>query len=317
MNDLRSERGQAAVLTVIFLVVILGAVALVLDVGSWFREQRDTQIAADASALAAAQELPYSTALADTRVASYLAKNRGGTAQVTYSKKFATNDTIRVDVERTAPGVFSKLFGIDSVQVRASAVARAGGLQAARWVAPIVVNIKHEKLNCAKDEKGRPVPCFGEDTVLTLDNLHKPGSGDAAGAFGLINLDGDDNGSVGGSTLGEWIRRGFDGTMPIGDYTSVPSAKFNDSHVKGALDARLNDPTRNVLLFPIYKSITGSGSNAVYVVVGWVGFKVKQYKASGSDGEVKGSFEQVIWEGIQSTTGSNLNFGVRSIALVG
>lgn len=317
MNELRSERGQAAVLTVIFLAALLGAVALVLDVGSWFREQRNTQAAADAAALAAAQELPYNTALADARVASYLAKNRGGEAQITYSHKWATNDTITVDVERSAPGVFSKLFGIDSVDVDARAVARAAGLEAARWVAPIVVNIKHEKLNCDKDEKGRPVPCFGQPTTLTLAHLHKPGSGDAAGAFGLINLDRADTGSVGGSTLGKWIDKGFDGTMPIGDYTSVPSAKFNDSHVKGALNARMNDPARNVLLFPIYKSITGSGSTAVYVIAGWVGFKVTSFKASGSEGEVKGSFQQVIWEGIQSASGANLNFGVRSVALVG
>ncbi len=61
MNRLRNDRGQAAVLTVIFLVALLGAVAMVLDVGSWFRAQRATQSAADAAALAAAQALPEST----------------------------------------------------------------------------------------------------------------------------------------------------------------------------------------------------------------------------------------------------------------
>jgi len=313
MNRLRSDRGQAAVLTVVFLAALLGAVALVLDVGSWFREQRDTQAAADASALAAAQELPYSTALADTRAADYLSKNRGGDAAVSYSSKWATDDTVTVVVERKAPGVFSKLFGIDSVDVDARATARASGLEAARWVAPIVVNIKHEQLNCGRDADDKPVPCFGEPAVLTLDHLHKPGSGDAAGAFSLINLDGDDTGSVGGAELGDWIEKGFDQYMKLGDYTSVPSAKFNDSHIKDALEARMKD----TLLFPIYETITGSGSTAIYTIVGWVGFKVTSYKASGSDGEVKGSFTRVIWEGIQSSTGSNLNYGARSIALVG
>ena len=58
MKHIRSDRGQATVLTVIFLVALLGAVAMVLDVGSWFREQRDSQADADAAALAAAQALP-------------------------------------------------------------------------------------------------------------------------------------------------------------------------------------------------------------------------------------------------------------------
>ena len=52
MKRIRSDRGQATVLTVIFMVALLGAVAMVLDVGSWFREQRDTQSDADAAALA-------------------------------------------------------------------------------------------------------------------------------------------------------------------------------------------------------------------------------------------------------------------------
>ena len=52
MNRLRNERGQAAVLSVVFIAALLGAIALVLDVGSWFRAQRATQSAADAAALA-------------------------------------------------------------------------------------------------------------------------------------------------------------------------------------------------------------------------------------------------------------------------
>jgi hypothetical protein len=98
----------------------------------------------------------------------------------------------------------------------------------------------------------------------------------------------------------------------LGEYTSVPSAKFNDSHVKGALDFRMND----VLLFPIYKTITGSGSTAVYDVVGWVAFKVTGFHASGSTGKVFGSFTKVIWEGISSESGGGLNYGVRAIQLV-
>ena len=77
--------------------------------------------------------------------------------------------------------------------------------------------------------------------------------------------------------------------MAIGDYTAVPSAKFNDSHVKGALATRMNS-TNNVLLFPIYKKITGPGSGAVFDIVGWVGFKVTDYDANGSSGTVYGSF---------------------------
>ena len=53
-----SDRGQATVLTLVFLVVLLGMAALVLDIGSWYRADRATQSAADAAALAGAQALP-------------------------------------------------------------------------------------------------------------------------------------------------------------------------------------------------------------------------------------------------------------------
>ena len=40
------------------------------------------------------------------------------------------------------------------------------------------------------------------------------------------------------------------------------------------------------------------------------------YDANGSSGTVYGSFTEVIWEGIQSESGDNLNYGVRSVALI-
>lgn len=313
MNRLRSERGQAAVLTVIFLIALLGAFALVLDVGSWFREQRGAQAAADAAALAGAQALPDDTGLSSALAAEYLAKNEGGQGEFIFSTTNLANDTVTVKVTRTAPGIFSKLFGIASVEVHAKASARAGGIDSAKWVAPITVNVRHPELNCGI-AAGRPVPCFGQQTQIDLEHLHRPGSGEAAGAFSLINLDRNISGNVGASTLGAWIVSGFDQYMELGNYNSVPSAMFNDSHVKGAMDERLNgDP---VLLFPIYDRITGSGSNAQYHIIGWVAFHVTAYNANGNTGKINGYFEKVIWEGVQSQNGTNLNYGTTAIQLV-
>jgi hypothetical protein len=313
MSRIRSDRGQATVLAVVFLAALIGMCALVLDVGSWFREQRDTQSDADAAALAAAQELPSSVSAADALGRKYLVKNGVTTApDIRFSKKFSDNDTVTVRVNRPTPGVFSKLFGVDSVNVGAKATARATGLSAARWVAPIVVNVKHPMLNCDRDADHRPVPCFGEETTVTLTDLHQPGGGDASGSFGLINLDQDDTGSVGAGTIGNWIEKGFDEYLELGRFTAVTSADFNSTHTNEALAARMND----VLLFPIYKSITGPGTNAEYDIVGWVGFKVTGFDTRGSSGTVTGEFTEVIWDGIQSKTGANSNYGVRTVALV-
>ncbi|MGH3058317.1 MAG: pilus assembly protein TadG-related protein, partial [Gaiellaceae bacterium] len=59
------ESGQVVVLFLVFLVVLLGMAAAVIDVGSWYRADRALQSTVDAAALAAAQELPYDTAASE------------------------------------------------------------------------------------------------------------------------------------------------------------------------------------------------------------------------------------------------------------
>lgn len=299
MTRLRSQTGQAAVLTVIFMAALLGAIAMVLDVGSWFRAQRATQSSADAAALAAAQALPENTGLANALGSQYLSKNGGGASQFTFSSKRMANDTISVKVTRQADGFFAKIFGIDSVAVHAKASARSGNPDSARYAAPIAVDRKHPLLNCS------PLPCFGQATTL---DLQKTGPG----AFRLLNLDGS-KGGTGGKIDADWILRGYDGYMPLGWYGSDPGAAFNDSKIKSALNVRIGDE----LLFPIYDSVKGGGSNFQYHVVGWVGFVVTSFKAQGNKGTVDGHFVRVIWEGILSESGSGAqDFGVRAVELV-
>ena len=299
MNRLRSQTGQAAVLSVVFMAALLGAVALVLDVGSWFRAQRATQSAADAAALAGAQELPESTGAASAFASQYLTSNGGGAAITTFSSKNVANDTVTVEVTRQADGVFAKLFGIDSVEVHAKASARAGNPDEARYAAPIAVDRQHPLLNC------KPLPCFKQQTTL---DLQKTGPG----AFRLLNLDRSKGGSGGQVTAG-WILKGFNEYMPLGWYGSDPGAAFNDSKVKEALDIRVGDE----LLFPVYDKVQENGANFDYRVVGWVGFVVTGFKPQGSKGTIDGYFVRVIWEGIQGKSGSaSEDFGVRSVQLV-
>jgi Putative Flp pilus-assembly TadE/G-like len=307
MNTFRDSRGQTTVLTVLFLSVLLGMTGIVLDVGSWYHAKRALQAKADAAALAGAQALPESVDDARALAVDYAGRN-GGTlnpGDVIFSKGVVDHDTISVHMTEPAPGFFTKLFGFNSVDVGANAAARTDNASEAKYVAPIVVNWKHPMLQCS------PLPCPGP-TEIDLADLHKPGSGDAAGSFGLINLDHGDGGSVGAATLGEWIVNGFNEYMPLGDYSAVPSAKFNSSSVRDALDISKGQ----VLLFPIYKTITGPGENAVYSIIGWVGFRVSGFTTTGSTSAVYGSFTRRISEGIQATTGGQPDYGVRVVQLV-
>jgi len=298
------ESGQVAVLMAIFLAVLVGAAAMATDVGSWYRADQAAQSTADAAALAGAQGLHLSTADASALADEYATKNGGGEVEISFSTRVVPNDLITVTVERPAPGYFSKLFGIDEVEVSARATARAGIPSTARGVAPIAVDERHPMLQCR---------CWGEPTQLSLRNLHDPGGGDAAGAFSLINLDSlYDSGSVGAETLAEWLLDGYEGELPLGIYRSAPSADFNSGHVRSAINQRLGTE----LLFPVYRSITEGGSQAEYEVVAWVGFVPTSFTGGGSRGTIHGYFTQVIWHGLADETGTVPDFGVRVISLV-
>ncbi len=301
------DEGQAAVLTVIFLVVLLGMSALAIDVGTWYHEKRALQAEVDAAALAGAQALPEDTGQARALAVEY-AKENGGDLDpdaISITSDIVPNDTINIHMSKDAPGFFSRVLGISSVTVGAKASARSDTPAQALGVAPIAVNWKHPKLQCGS------IPCAGQTTIDLID-LKAPGGADAAGAFGLIELDGGD-GSVAANIIADWIVSGFDGYLKTGDYNSVPSSKFNDSAVRDAMAASIGKE----LLFPVYKKITGPGSNAVYQVIGWVGFRVSSFDADGSKGRVYGEFVRFIAQGIQVTKANEVtDFGVRSIQLV-
>ena len=298
----RDESGQAILVTVLFLSVLCGCVALVIDVGSWYREQRQAQATADAAALAGAQALPVDPSKGVSLAQQYAASNGGGVAgaDITISNSFEPNDSITVNAKRQAAGFFSKLFSIAGANVTATATARAGVPQQAYGVAPIVVNKNHPLLS------GPGCPCFQSETTLPL------GKDGAPGAFGMIDLISGDNGNVGSSTLGDWVQHGFDDYLSLGKYDSDPGAKFDSSDIQAALSSRIGTE----LLFPVYDTLDGNGSNAQYDVIGWVAFHLDSFDAHGDNGSLTGYFTRVIWQGIQSKTNQNIpDFGVYSVSL--
>jgi Flp pilus assembly protein TadG len=300
----KRENGQAMVLMVLFLAGLLGMAALVLDVGSWFREKRQLQLTADASALAGAQVLPGSPSGATSLALQYATTNGRPltTNDISISSDLSSNDTITVDAHSDAPGFFSKLFGINTVKVGASAAARAALPAQALYVAPMVVSKFHPLLYGSSG-----CPCFHQDTTLGYDPMGAPG------AFGMLNLS-KDGGTPGSSEESDWILHGFNKYLGLGNYQSDPGAKFSSGgNVQDALDGRIG----TVLLFPVFDKLTGTGQNAQYNIIGWVGFYLESYDIHGNTATLTGYFTKYIAKGIQASPGSNEpDFGVRTIQLV-
>ncbi len=297
---IKNQRGQSMVLSVVFLTVLMGMAALVIDVGSWYRAHRAAQSTADASALAGAQALPdttQATALANQYVSKNGGSGAGGTA-ITFSRQDYETDTIQVTVTRPHPGFFAKLFGLSTVSVKGRATARAWNVSSVRGVAPITVNYKHPLLNCTRGTKPTCNPTFGVPTTLTLEDIHTSGGKDAAGSFGLINLDQNDP-NPGANTLADWLLNGYPGYLPIGKYESATGASFGNSQFTSALDQQIGKE----LMFPVYRLLKGPGGNAMYDIIGWVGYVITSYSITGSDGTIRGSFTRYVVDGVPSEHG--------------
>jgi hypothetical protein len=309
MTSSRHQRGQAMVISLLFLTVLLAMSAAVLDVGAWYRAHRQTQATADATALAGAQELPDDPSAAHSLALDYAGRNGGGVqnGDIELSGTNFPNDTIQVTARRTVPGFFTKLFGLDSVTARSKAKARVGGMESAKWAAPIGVDYTHQDLHCTPSLQCNPD--FGKATEIDFFKV-------GPGAFRLINIDGS-HGGTGPSTLAEWIRTGLDAYMPKDNwYYSDPGMKPNSSHVKDALDERIG--IGKEILIPIYTQTRAQGAGFDYYVVAWVGYEVTGWDIRGSNiAKIQGKFTRIIWEGIQSEHGgSDDGLGARSVELV-
>jgi Flp pilus assembly protein TadG len=143
---LREERGVAAPIIAVTMIVILGIAAFAVDLGFAYVQKRRLQAAVDFALLAGAQQLPNSsTATGDAQ--TFLNKNwenNGNTTDPTVSNlstcaydaaspqqcdsnssSCATSSPCQIQLKATAqvPTFFGKIFGLDSINVSAQGTA--------------------------------------------------------------------------------------------------------------------------------------------------------------------------------------------------
>jgi Putative Flp pilus-assembly TadE/G-like/von Willebrand factor type A domain len=129
------EAGQAIVFVVVAMIALIAVVGLVVDIGYAFRTQRALQAAADASALAGAQQLPDPAQATQTAAefgASTVGKNQ--ITNVSVNEQVLTScvatipgcspvNAISVSEAATVPAFFAKILGFASFKVHANATA--------------------------------------------------------------------------------------------------------------------------------------------------------------------------------------------------
>jgi Flp pilus assembly protein TadG len=164
----RDESGGVLAFVAIFMVVLLGFTALVIDGGRLYTEKSKLQKALDAAVLAGVHGLRVSDDKA-SEIAIDVSEKNG--YKVEKSELYYTSDSLKAIKKINVPMTFAKVIGIGNTTVSASAKAIVGPLTKASGIAPLVI----EKDNIPN---------------ATILNCGSTNPGDLSGNCGYLNLPG-------------------------------------------------------------------------------------------------------------------------------
>lgn len=337
-----AESGQILPLFALLAVVLVGMAALVIDVGGWYRAQRQLQTVADAAALAGARDLAMGDAVAtaNSYVHQNLSVNRSaefadptpcaGLVEATASCAIETDAAsfepsspcsdadgtcIRVEVRQRPAGFFvpalSKVIG--TVTVTASAIA---GLTAVGGAVG-----------------GLPAT-FASSSWEPGESISWPfGSSPAPGSFNLVVWPGY-GGSVPDLITAFSCTRTYSwpglvpGPLPAGcDQTAAcANTHLADSNTGNSIQNKnvrsaLDSLSGKLVLVPVYSSASGTGRNAQYAVAGFAAILLDDPDVVevGKAYNLVGTFEKFVapggFAGACSSSGSN--YGVTTVSLLG
>ncbi len=285
----RSRRGQVLALSPIFILGLLAALALAVDVGSIAVEKARMQNAADAAALAATRVLSDRRVAGDsesacrdaaTQSADALLQANAPSARIvlqfgeeplggTFSEESDTEQAtaVRAVVVRDAqapggsfPLLFASVLGVSGTSVKAQATAAMSSSITGVYEGLRPFAVPKDRLpgiggtmNFYPSDSDDYNQGLGSDTV-------------APGCWGLLNLDGGDLSS---SEINNWIYNGYNGGIEL---DSVTDCVWVDGTT--GFRATMNNPLQDVIgdtfIMCVYDQVVGNGSNGSFRIVGFV-----------------------------------------------
>jgi len=291
MRRLSGDRGAVAVLVALLMVPLLACTALVVDIGAAYVERRQLQNAADAGALAIAQDCAAARAACNTMsttATSTATANAGASASAVPVR---VGTTVTVTATATVNYLFAPVIGVSSKSVSAKSTATWGAPVSGTSVLPITFSWCAFK---AQTGGGVPTPTTTSLRFSKSDGTTCTGpSGNVVpGGFGWLKLVTGTNCVVTSSILG----------ILMSDPGS--SSPCSDTF----FTAQLN----KTVLLPIFDKSGGTGSGAWYQVYGYAAFRLTAYKFQGNNNWVEGYFLQFLAPSDAFTYGtSTIDLGAR------
>ncbi|MEK0155536.1 pilus assembly protein TadG-related protein [Arthrobacter oryzae] len=273
------ERGAASVLVAILLVVLLGFGAIAVDVGMLYAERTQLRNGADAAALAIAQKCAKNAADPDCSTNSALARSfANGNAndgltniKSTVLDKAARTVTVTAgsqEAGKTANEVslfFARVLGMTSTEVNAPSTVVWGSPEKGTAPFPITVSVCQVR---GSTNVIQLLQLHGKDA--NIDCNYGPSGAFVEGGFGGLKQDPGQCGAfinIAQSTAG-------------GDTGN--NAPPNCEATLNGWAADMNAGKDVIVLLPIFNSVTGTGTNAIYGLTTFAAFKVAGWKVGSS-----------------------------------
>lgn len=304
MRRLSEERGQATVLFAISSVLLLSVSALSLDAGRAYILQQGLKTAADAAALAGAQDLPGNAGQAQADAAT-AAEANGVSAYNVQSSVSGSNQTITVTTTGSVSYFFAPIFGIHQSTVNQTSAATIGPIGEVQGAVPLGV--------------------FQQPFTYGQTYTLKAGAGGGTtGDYGALSLpssngslsgggeSGDGSGDNGASQYENNLANGDQYILAVGEQIQTEPGDMVGPTDQGLAQRISQDPgatastvavgSPRTLLVPVLSdSGCTKGGRTTVTVVGFAAF----FLQSVSNGDVTGTFLHMVMNGQPTSTAGN------------
>jgi hypothetical protein len=250
------ERGVAAPLLAVFLVVLLGLAAMVIDYGSLWQHRRQMVTATDAAALAAAQEYAIGGNGCDASVArAYYDRNAPANADAPACTP--GTQQVRVDGSVTVEYGFGRILGLDSQAIVSSTTASWQQPSSVKGLRPLGLCLSVlRRLNASPPRSGQRVTIPWNNSQP--DDCSTAGN-NIPGGWGYIDFNGGGNG---GNEIEAWTADGYDQPVSPGVYEPFTGSHSN---LQSTIEGLISDG--QCVALPVYERASGNGNNIRYRVV--------------------------------------------------
>jgi hypothetical protein len=261
------------VILALLLPVLIGSMALGIDVAMLYFNWTSIQVAGDASALAGASYLPAFPTVAQTTATSYGLLNGVKVGEISSVTVAPDNMSLTVQISRNVPYLLARVLGLTSTTVSSSSTAQAVSVGNAEGVTPLGIDYRTnysygQPISIKAGQVGAgnwsPLALGGTGASNYLSNLEN-GYPDAIAIGDMVQTE---PGNIVGPT-----KTGIDARLSAG-LTQAPSGTFADH--------ALDDP--RVLLVPMVDFSGINGSSQVPVkgfaelwVIGVTGSTIDTY----------------------------------------